>query len=337
MTTQGETTPPYARPASRLPVAVSVLGGSLVLAAVLVAGSLVSNRPRDFNVSGFLVALVGTLLLLAAAAVVGLLGRGLRFGLPAVLGAFGLVGVAIVELSSLSPRHDSWPVYLAGVFLVAAGALGWWLLRGSAMLLVAGLGGLLLLGQVSSDALDGASPQDGQGAVLSVALAFAAFGVAFAAGLWWLPSRHVTGLAGTAFALLAMVIGQYVMLVVGISNAVSSFDQDGKPVREGVGVSWYAVTGLVIGLILCAAALALWALTGHLGYAALGSTGAVAMTVAGAAAVEPDATLRWATGIGVLGALAMAVAVAPALRQRLGHLGGRQPERAGDDLIGPGR
>jgi hypothetical protein len=133
-----------------------------------------------------------------------------------------------------------------------------------------------------------------------------------------------------------MVTGLYVMLIVGAFDAVSSFDESGKPVPEDVGVSWYALTGLVIGLVLCTAALALWARTGHLGYAVLGSVGAAAMATAGSAAVEPDATLRWATGIGVVGALAMAAAVVPALRQRLGRLG-RRPEHAGDEVTVPGR
>lgn len=328
---------PPDRPGSRLPVGLSVLGGSLVLATILVAGTLVENRPDDFNWSAFVVGLVGTVLLLAAAAAVVLLGRGLRSGLPAVLGSFGLVGVAILWLSWLTPRHENWPVYVAGAFLIVTGALGWWLLRGSALLLVAGLGGLLLLAQVVSDTVDGSSEGDGRGLVLWVALAFAAYGVAFAAGLWWLPSRHVTGLTGIALALVSVVSGMYLMIIIGAFEGVSSYDETGNPIREDVSVSWYAVALLVIGLVLCAAALAIWARSGHLGYAVLGALGAVSITSAGAFAVAPDATLRWVTGLGVVGLLVLVAGLLLALQQHRSGRGGQGPDRAGDPVTDSGR
>jgi MFS family permease len=308
--TEGSTSVTTAEPRQRrwtLPLravgGAALLGAATLLGALLVARELADTV--DFNWKAFLVLLIGALALIAVGVAAALRGsepehrRWLASGLVAT----GILAGALALDVPL--RNQDWANYLIGAFLVLAGAAAYFWLRGSALTVVVVLGGLVVLVQLIDDIGD-----DDADSPLGPGIALMIYGLAVIAAGWRLSSRHVTDMLGGSLALLGM------LLVTFLGGFFFGLDFSAAP-PDINGDIW---TALILGLLVCAALAALYAISDFVGYLVLLFVGAASLVASGLTALDTDNRLWLAGIVGAVGGLLVAGAV---LRELLsGRTGG---------------
>jgi hypothetical protein len=271
--------------------AASLVGGGLVVAAVLVANTL-ANRRRDFNWPAFMVELIAGLVIIAGAYAVWRLlpskdaTAGMSSGVASGLVALGAVALGLVIATAMDGRSPT--PYIVGLVMFGLSAGAYWLLRGTILTISALTGLALFYGNAVNDTI---APDSALGVTLVIVL----FGVITVAGGWILPSRHLTGVIGGIIALLGVLV-----------SSVSGVTPTG-PAVEAQSSDTGAV--IVIGLLVTAALFALHVWSGYPGYAVLGVAGAALVPSVGLRAGHPDHMLWWSAGIAVLGCAALAAAL----------------------------
>jgi hypothetical protein len=294
----------------RLAAAGTLLGSGLVLGETLVS-AYVSEGSGDFPLKSFLVALGATvaLAILTAAVHVVIPDRGYSrwfvagpAGLAAL--AFGLtVGIALSDWDDAG--------YAIGAATLLGGAAGYFVARSGAAVAAAVLGGLILFGYFLSDV----TPSDSE-SLLWISVPAVLYGIGVAAAGWALPTRHISALLGGIVALsgvifvLGFVAFARLILrgVLGVGGGGGDFGPD---------YSGDAATTMVLGLLVCLGLVALYALSGHPGYAVVGTLGAVLVILTGMFALDLEHTLRSAAIVAVLGAaVAGGSALLPLRRHR---------------------
>jgi hypothetical protein len=255
----------------------------------------------DFNWKAFLVLLISALALIAVGVAAALRGsepqhrRWLASGLVAT----GIVaGVLALDVPL---RNQDWANYLIGAFLVLAGAAAYFWLRGSALTVVVVVGGLLVLFEL----LDGVVDEGGDSA-LGPGIALTVYGLAVIGAGWRLPSRHVTGMVGGAIALLGMLI---VVYAAGLARAFAGLSPDGAVSSAPPDLNGDVWTALILGLLVCAALAALYAISDFVGYLVLLFVGAATLVASALTTLDTDNRLWYAGIVGAVGGLLVAGAV----------------------------
>jgi hypothetical protein len=294
--------PAAAREPSRSPNRVVVTGACLLLGAgLLLSGGVVADilatNHREFNWRAFVVVLGATLALLAAAAAVDLLDKGVaeRTWLASGLAALGAVGAGLSVDSAFNDHGGSG--YAAGLLILALSVAGYVALRGAALAASAVLGGLVVLAAALGDSSD--SLGSGTGECIIIVL----YGVAVVAAGWVLPCRNVTGVLGGLVALFGVFVG---LVSAGVMVLVSGLGPGAPGLNDSHGDLTVAT---VIGFLVTAGLLGLYAVTRYPGYAILGVAGAVTIPVASLFSFASGSALRWGTVVAAVGAVIVAGSV----------------------------
>jgi hypothetical protein len=277
-----------------------LLGGSLVVAAALVANNL-ANRRRDFDWPAFVLELLAGLVIVAGAyAAWKLLPRkdaaaGVSTGVASWLAALGIVALGLAVDTAMN-GHSATP-YIVGLVMLGLSAGAYFLLQGTVLTISALAGLAVFYGGAVSDTV---SPDS----ALGMALVAVIFGALTIAAGWILPSRHLTGMIGGIIALYGVLVS----LVSGVFFQIGPALDGSTPQSSDNGAL------MVIGLLVTAALFGLHLWTSYPGYAVLGVAGAALVPFVGLSAIRPDHMLWWSAGIAVIGW----VAVAGALVYRVG-------------------
>ncbi len=302
----------------RLLAAVCVLGVGLMFAAVWMAsitadggGAGAGGASDDFNWKSFVVmGVVSVLLAAAAAASYVLLAASTTARLvTSVLAAIALLSLVVTVVSTWDADAL---VYLGGLALLLGGVGGYWFVRGEALIGVAILGGVVLLGQLLSDTIDGSDP--GSGTVLTVGMIFLAYGLVVAAAGWRFSCRTVAAMLGLGLALVAMWLTVVVIglsaVYLGISAEFGAGPQSGG--RDDVRTD--ARIAMVLGLLVAVGLVLAYVYTTYPGYLVLAFLGAALLPSTTAGVTMSEHPIRWATAFAVIGAAAAAVPLAMFLR-----------------------
>ncbi|MBA2699217.1 MAG: hypothetical protein H0U61_10690 [Nocardioidaceae bacterium] len=292
-----------------------VVFGAVLLVAALAVASTHAREPlrqtlngdagsSGFNGKAFTIMVAITVVLAAAAAANHLL---LARRPYAGLVTSALAALALLSLASTltSTWDQSALVYLSAVVLLAAGIAGFWYLNGLAFVPVAVLGGLLLVGQLLSDLLDG--DELGTGTVMTVGMLVLAYGLVVVAAGWAFPCRTLTTMLGGGIALAAMWFTILTLGFVGIFTRIST-DVSLDPANSGPQLSPDDIRtdiriamflGVVVGLGLVAA----FVYTSYRGLLVLSLIGVTAVVASGVGFTAIDHPMRWAIGFAVVGTL----------------------------------
>jgi hypothetical protein len=277
-----------------------LLGGGLVVAAALVANNL-ANRRQDFNWAALVLELLAGLVIVAAgyaawkflptkdAAV------GVSAGVSSWLAALGILTLGLAVGTAMD-GHSATP-YIVGLVMFGLSAGAYFLVRGT-VLTISALAGLAVF--YAGTVGDTVSPDS----ALGMALVLVIFGALTVAAGWLLPSRHLTGMIGGIIALYGVLVSFVTGVFFQIGPAL-----DGSTLQSSDNGAL-----LVIGMLVTGALFGLHLWSNYPGYAVLGVAGAALVPSAGLTAIHPDHMLWWATGIAVIGC----VAVAGALLYRVG-------------------
>ncbi len=299
---------------SRLLAGLAVLGGTLLLAALSIASwnskggvsQSSSGSAADTFVWKPLLIMVGITLLLAGMTVGAQLllsGRPHHRLATSVLAAFVLLALT----GTLASTWDGDVlVYVGSILLLVGGVAGFWYLRGQALVAVAVLGGLVLISQLVSDTLDDFG--GGSGTVLSIGMAFWAYGLVVAGAGWRLSCRTLAATLGGAIALASMWL---TVVSIGVLLFLNAVGTDG---RRGGGSSVPDDTptdiriAMVLGLLVACVLVGAYVYTSYSGYLVLAFLGGVSLPGTAVVLTLTEHPLRWAIFFAVLGGL---LAVAP--------------------------
>ena len=148
--------------------------------------------------------------------------------------------------------------------------------------------------------LSDVTPSDSE-SLLWISVPAVVYGIGVGAAGWALPTRHISALLGGVVALggVTFVLGfvAFARLLLRGLLGVGVGGRDAGPDYSGD-----AATTLVLGLLVCLALVALYALSGHPGYAVVGSLGAVLVILTGLFALDLEHIVRWAGIVAVAGA-----------------------------------
>lgn len=292
-----------------------VVFGAILLMAALAVASTHAREPlrralngdtdsSSFNGKAFTIMAAITVVLAAAAATNHLLLSRRPYArlVTSALGALALLSLA----STLTSTWDqSALVYLSAVTLLGAGIAGFWYLHGLAFVPVAVLGGLLLVGQLLSDLLDG--DEAGTGTVMTVGMLMLAYGLVVVAAGWAFPCRTLTTMLGGSIALAAMWFTILTLGFVGIFSSIAT-DVSLEPANSGPQLSPDDIRtdiriamflAVVVGLGLVVA----FAYTSYRGLLVLSLFGVTAVVASGVGFTAIDHPMRWAIGFAVVGTL----------------------------------
>ncbi len=291
-------------PRERIVPGLVALGSALALVAATIAAVAASSQP-DFGEKSFAVGLV-VALALGAACVASqlLLHRSIRVRwIISLLGAVALASLAVLILSSWDEEAL---IYITGLLLIAGGVAGYLWIGEQLLSLPIVAGGLLILGQIVDDFTDDST--GGTGLTLTIGLVFVVFGAVTVAVGWRFACRHLTGMVGSGIALTAMAL---VTAVIGIFAPFASFGATGAVAESSFSdaVS-HARIAMFIGLVVAAAVVGLYVVTGLTRYVVLAAAGAFVIVLAGLAFTAGEHPLRWAVGAGAVGLLLIAAGLA---------------------------
>jgi len=292
----------------RLFAGLSVLGGTLLLAALLIAsfnaqgGVVPSEAPgNDFSWKPFLIMAGITLLLggLTVAAHLLLSDRPHQRLVTSVFGAFALV--ALVGTIVATWDSDAL-VYLSAMLMLVGGIAGFWYFRGQVLVAVAVLGGLVFISQLVSDMLD--DYDGGSGSLLSTGMIFLAYGLVVAAAGWRFSCRTLAAMLGGGIALVAMWV---TVVAIGIlfQFSAGSGEQSAGPdgLRTDIRIA------LVLGMLVAVALVIGYVFTSYPGYLVLAFVGAVTLPGTAVVVASTEHPLRWAMFYAVLGAVLAALPI----------------------------
>nr|MBA3718929.1 hypothetical protein [Nocardioidaceae bacterium] len=298
-----QASPPREPLLGSLLAAVGLLGAGIGVGTGLVAASLFP-RPnlsaaaaidRDFNWPAFVVVL-GVIIALVLLTVAGrlLLLTESRAARAFTGGAAGLAAGNLGILVGLLLDDADATGYLVGLTIAAAGAAAYVWLRSAPPIAAVVIGGLVMAGTLLGDTV---SSEDDAG--LAVGIGLVVYGVAVAAAGWLLPTRHTSAMLGGIIALagaqLVIVLGLVSQFVGDIAAGMS-----GEQAPPGADPTLDVAVAMVLGLLVCAGLLALFAWTRFTGYAVLGVLGTVLLGWSGIFGLDLDSPLRWSAGIGAV-------------------------------------
>lgn len=329
-------TPPWAREQASPPkkplvgsllAAVGLLGAGIGAGAGLVAAALFDQR-EDFNQWAFLVTAGVTVALIVLAAGGRLLLTETRASRAFTGGAAALAAGNLGILVGLLLDDADATGYLVGLTIAVAGAAGYVWLRSAPPIAAVVIGGLVLAGTLLGDTVG--SEDD---AALAFGVGLVVYGVAVAAAGWLLPTRNTSAVLGGIIALFGAQLVIFLGLVYTFIGALITPDLTEEPLPRGADPTKDVLVAMVLGLLVCAGLLVLFAWTRFAGYAVLGVLGAVQLTWTGFFALDLDSPLRWSAGIGAVALIGAGAAVAVqalggSVRRRGSRAGtGRSPER----------
>jgi len=326
-----------------------VIFGAILLMAALGVASTHAREPlrqalnRDAGSSGFngkaFTIMAAITLVLAAAAVANHLLLSRRPYATLVTSAVGALALLSLALTLTSTWDKSALVYLSAVVLLGAGIAGFWYLRGLAFVPVAVLGGLLLVGQLLSDLLNGG--EVGTGNVMTVGMLVLAYGLVVVAAGWAFSCRTLTTMLGGGIALAAMWFTILTLGFVGIFSGVAADAGLGADnptpgvnpddIRTDIRIAM--ILGVVVGLGLVAA----FVYTSYRGFLVLSLIGVTAVVASGVGFTAIDHPMRWAIGFAVVGTLVAAGGLGAQLDRSLrggagpAYLGGPQGGHPGHE------
>ncbi len=296
----------------RLWAAVSVLAAGSLGACYLLAASVDESEGFGWKTLLILLGVTIVLGLAAAAFAVALHGRPWARWAAGVLGALALAAFAIGLLVLWNPDVL---VYVAGLLMLAGGAVGYWFLTGPMFTVVAVAGGALVLGQAANDVISGGNP--GSSVALEVGVAFVVYGLVVAAAGWRLACRHLLGMVGLGLGLASMVVVIFVdAIYFAFSMAVSDQSFPGIHGAEASSIRSDIKVAMVLGLIITALAALAHAYTAYAGFAVLAWVGAAAVPVVALVTLNGQHPLRWSIAFGAVGTLAMVAAIGAQLDRR---------------------
>ena len=330
-----QASPPREPLVGSLLAAVGLLGAGIGVGTGLVAASLFPrpNLPaavdvdRDFNWSAFVVVL-GVTIALALLTVAGrLLLTETRAARAFTGGAATLAAGNLGILVGLLLDDADATGYLVGLTIAAAGAAAYVWLRSAPPIAAVVIGGLVVAGTLLGDTV---GSEDDAGLAFGIGLVV--YGVAVAAAGWLLPTRHTSAMLG---GIISLAGAQLVIVLALVSLFIGGFTADvsGESPPGGADPTVDVTVAMVLGLLVCAGLLALFAWTRFAGYAVLGVLGTVLLGWSGIFALDLDSPLRWTAGIGAVALIGAGAAVAVqslggSVRRRGSRAEtGRSPER----------
>ena len=288
----------------RLATAAALLGSALALGATLVAAYLSDRFDDGFDGKSFLVALGTTLTLAVVTTAVLVLVTDRGYARWFVAGPVGL-GILVLGITVWIAFTDWDEVgYAVAAVLLLGGGGGYVAVRSAAAVAVSVLGGLILFGQVLGDV----APSDTD-SLLWISVPAVIYGVVVAVAGWQLPTRHVSAMLGGVVALGGVILLLGVAAFAALIASTVFGDGSGRS-GSGSEYSGDAATTMTVGILVCLGLLTLYALSGQVEYAVLGSLGGATVIGIGIFALDVDHALRWAGGVAVIGA---AVAAGSAL------------------------
>ena len=322
-----QTSPPREPLVGSLLAAVGLLGAGIGVGTGLVAAALFDQRD-DFNQWAFLVTAGVTVALIVLAAGGRLLLTETRPARAFTGGAAALAAGNLGILVGLLLDDADVTGYLVGLTIAVAGAAAYVWLRSAPPIAAVVIGGLVLAGTLLGDTVG--SEDD---AALAFGVGLVVYGVVVAAAGWLLPTRHTSAMLGGIIALFGAQLVIFLGLVYGLFGALISPDLSEEPVPRGADPTKDVLVAMVLGLLVCAGLLVLFAWTRFVGYAVLGVLGAVQLTWTGFFGLDLDSPLRWSAGVGAVALIGAGAAVAVlslggSVRRRGSRAGtGRSPER----------
>jgi len=323
-----QTSPPKEPLVGSLLAAVGLLGAGIGVGTGLVAAALFDQRGDDFNQWAFLVVGGVTVALLLLTVAGRLLLTETRAARAFTGGAAALAAGNLGILVGLLLDDADATGYLVGLTIAAAGIAAYVWLRSAAPIAAVVIGGLVVAGTLLGDTV--ASDDDN---ALAFGVGLVVYGVAVAAAGWLLPTRQTSAMLGGIIALAGAQLVIVLALVSKLLALAAGELSDGSPQPPGADPTVDALVAMVLGLLVCAGLLGLYAWTRFAGYAVVGVLGAVLLVGSGMFALDLDSPLRWSAGIGAVALIGAGAAVAVqslggSLRRRGSRAGtGRSPER----------
>jgi hypothetical protein len=313
----------------RLRAGATAFGAALAFAALLTAFVLSSNDADDFTWSTFIVTAGLTIALAVGAAAwyTALAAVPHSRWTASVLGAFAILGLG---LTILGPWGDQDALlYLVGFGMAAAGAAGYWFLRGSAFTVAAFFGLFLVASQFWGNITG-----DGDGPLM-YGVVMLLFGIVVAAAGWRFPCRNVTGMLGAGVALWGLFVVVYIGgFAFGLGSAFfQSSDLTGTGRSPVLDFDDDIRVALILTLVLGAVLAAMYAYTHYVGYLVLSAIGLTLIPTFAILMLAMEHPLRWSTLLfgGIGGLVALAALVDQARRS-----GFTLPTRSGGSLARAG-
>jgi len=322
-----QTSPPREPLVGSLLAAVGLLGAGIGVGTGLVAAALFDQRGDDFNQWAFLVTAGVTVALIVLAAGGWLLLTETRAARAFTGGAAALAAGNLGILVGLLLDDADATGYLVGLTIAAAGAAAYVWLRSAPPIAAVVVGGLVAAATLLGDTV--ASDDDN---LLAVGIGLVVYGVVVAAAGWLLPTRNTSAMLGGIIALFGAQLVIFLGLVYTFIGAFTAeFSEEPPP--AGADPTKDVLVAMVLGLMVSAGLLVLFAWTRFAGYAVLGVLGAVQLTWTGFFGLDLDSPLRWSASVGAVALVGAGAAVAVlslrgSVRRRGSRAGtGRSPER----------
>lgn len=325
----GQTTAQEGEPDRQLrfeTIAIAV-GVGLVGATIGIASGF-SRQESDLDWSNFALGVIGSVGLLAVAAVALLLVKDdqRKANLAALPGAVGAIGIGTM----LGVLLDDNPAtgYVAGAVTAALAAGGYLVVRRGAFVIAAILGLLVLFISLVGDIVD-LTDTEGDSTALALSAAILVFTIAITAGGWFLPTRHLSGVFVGSLAVAAYITLMIVITVIAaFQRAFSGLSLDGasdpRPDPDRYNDDIYLT--LLFAAILVAGWAVCTVLSDHVGYRVLMLLMVSTVVPLAVAALAVDHPSYWSLGAGVVGAVVLGLAGLRALGV-LGDFGKRPPSR----------
>jgi hypothetical protein len=293
----------------RMRAGATVFGAALAFAALLTAFVLSAS---EFKWSTFVVMAAITIALAVGAAAwyIALAAVPHSRWTASVLGAFAVLGAGF---SILAPWGDKDAMlYLVGFGIAAAGAAGYWFLRGAAFTFAAFVGLVLVAHQFYGNVTS-----DGDGPLM-YGVVMLLFGIVVVGAGWRFPCRNVTGMLGGGLALWGFLIVAYIGgFAFGLGSVFySPSDFGGTGTSPVLGFDDDIRVALILTLILSGALAAMYAYTHYVGYVILSAIGLTLIPPFAILLVAMEHPLRWSTALfGGIGGLVVLAAMGDQARR----------------------
>ncbi|MGH3359914.1 MAG: hypothetical protein ACRDO7_14025 [Nocardioidaceae bacterium] len=291
----------------RLDVVAAAVGTTL-LATTIALSATYSRAESDLDWSNFGLGIIAALGLLgiAAAAFVMVRDDALKSNLVAWPGALGAIGAGLMIAVAMDDSGATG--YVAGLATVAISAGGFFVVRRGAFVVAAVIGLLVTYANLVDDVFGVEDGGDNLGITSTAALLV--FAIAVTAGGWSFSTRDISGVfvgAVTAFGFVSVLAGLLVaalfqQLVGGLSGDLGV---GGAPDKNRFDNDVYVI--VLFTLVLVAGWAACSWMSGHVGYLVLILVTLTSVLPLATAALAVEHPSYWGLGIGVLGAVVLAV------------------------------